>query len=130
MIPYLTKGDLTKLSLKKQKKICGCVILCNEFYNYSTDDDDFILCAGDSRQFAFELLEKLGLVTKKMAFPTSKWGWTTEQEEFVKRYLKDKNAYYNGKVKYGTYSLIGEMIGKSREQVKEKIKYLREAGRL
>jgi hypothetical protein len=130
LIPYLTKGDLTKLSLKKQKKICGCVTLCQEFYNFTTDDDDFILCAGDARQFAFELLEIMGLVTKKCAFPTSKWGWTTEQEEFVKKYLKDKNAYYNGKVKYGTYSLIAEMLGKTREQVKNKIQHMQKEGKL
>ncbi|CRK80331.1 hypothetical protein [Neobacillus massiliamazoniensis] len=130
MIPYITKGDLTKLSPKKQKKICGCVTLCTDFYTFTTDDEDFTLCAGDTRQLAFEILEKQGLVTQKLAFPTSKWGWTTDQEEFVKKYLKDKNAYYNGKIKYGTYSLIGEMLGKTRDQVKNKIQHMQKEGKL
>ena len=130
MIPYLMKGDLTKLPKNRQKKICGCPTLCTEFYTFSLENDDFMLCAGDTRQFAFEMMSELGLMTKKLAFPTSKWGWTTEQEEFVKKYLKDKSAYYNGKVKYGTYSLIGEMLGKSREQVKNKIQHMQKEGKI
>lgn len=129
MIPYITKGDLTKLPEKRQKKICGCNQRCREFFTFTTEDD-FILCANDTNQFGFEILEQLGLVTKKQAFPNSKYGWTTEQERFVIKYLKENNCYLGGKVKWGTYSLIGEMLGKTRDQVKDKINHLRKAGRL
>lgn len=129
MIPHITKGDLTQLPSKRQQKICGCKPKCNDFYTF-TNDEDFILCSGDARQFAFEIFNKLGLVTAKLAFPKSKWGWTTEQEQFIKSYLKDKAAYYNGKVKYGTYSLIAEMLGKTREQVKNKIQHMAKEGKL
>jgi hypothetical protein len=129
MIPYITKGDLTKLSPKKQKKLCGCTALCKEFYNFTTDEEDFTLCAGDARQLAFEIMYQQGLVSKKIAFPAST-GWTMEHEEFIKKYLKDKNAYSDGKIKYGTYSLIAEMLGKTREQVKKKVQRMQKVGKL
>jgi hypothetical protein len=130
MIPYITKGDLTKLSQKKQKKICGCPKLCTEFFNFATDEEDFTLCTGDARQLAFEIMYQQGLVSKKLAFPDSNSGWTMEHEEFIKKYLKDKNAYSDGKIKYGTYSLIAEMLGKTREQVKKKVQHMQKVGKL
>jgi len=130
LIPYISKGDLTKLGPKRQSKICGCNPKCKEFYTFSIDVEDFILCATDSRQFAFEVLESLGVVTSKLAFPHSLFGWTTEQERFIKEFLNDNSAYYNGKVKYGTYSLIAEMLGKTRGQVKSKIQHMQKEGKL
>ncbi|MCD4838149.1 hypothetical protein LRS37_04540 [Neobacillus sedimentimangrovi] len=130
MIPYITKGDLTKLTPKRQRKICGCNPLCQEFYTYQTDEDDFILCAGDTKQFALEIFNQLGLIDQNLAFPKTDYGWTDEQELLIQRYLKDKNAYYRGKVKYGTYSNLAQMLGKTREQVKNKIQHMRKEGKL
>jgi hypothetical protein len=131
MIPYTTKGDLTKLPNKRQKKVCGCTPRCKEFITITTEEEDLMICRTDAKEFAFELLEMLGLVTEKRAFPKSKRGWTTEQERFVIKYLKEENCINDkGKVKDGTYTLIGEMLSKSREQVKDKVGHLRKAGRL
>lgn len=131
MIPYLTKGDLTKLPRKRMKKVCGCSPACSEFIIIATEEEDLMLCRTDAKEFAFEMLEMLGFVTEKKAFPKSKRGWTTEQERFVIRYLKEEQCIReNGKVKDGTYSLIGEMLGKSREQIKDKVSHLRKAGRI
>jgi hypothetical protein len=131
MIPYLSKGDLSKLPKKRIKKVCGCSPTCTEFITITTEEEDLMLCRTDAKEFAFEMLELLGLVTEKRAFPKSKRGWTTEQERFVIKYLKEENCIQeNGKVKDGTYSLIGEMLEKSREQVKDKVNHLRKAGRI
>lgn len=130
MIPYITKGDLTKLHHNRQKIICGCEPKCTEFYTFSTEED-FILCTTDAKQFAFELLEELGIVTKKLAFPKSKYGWTMEQERFIQRYFKEEPIFReDGKIKYGTYSMLGEMLGKTREQVKNKIQSMQKEGKL
>jgi hypothetical protein len=131
LIPYLTKGDLTKLPTKRQKKVCGCSPPCTEFITIATEVEDIMLCHTDANEFAFEILELLGLVTEKRAFPKSKRGWTTEQERFVIKYLKEEHCYLDsGRMRDGTYSLIGEMLGKSREQIKDKVNHLRKAGRL
>jgi hypothetical protein len=129
LIPYIVKGDLTKLPKRRQKKICGCSLTCTEFYTFNTEDE-FILCAGDAKKFAFEILEQLGIISKTLAFPYSVSGWTTMQEHLIKKFLSDPNVYYNGKVKYGTYSRLGEMLGKSREQVKKKIQHMQKEGKL
>jgi hypothetical protein len=133
MIPFIQKGDLTKLPSKRRNNICGCQTSCREFFTFTTysDDSDFILCAGDAKQFGFEILEKAGVVTQSHAFPKSKRGWTTEQERFVIKYIKENHRIdENGRMKDGTYTLIGEMLGKTREQVKDKVNHLRRFGRV
>jgi hypothetical protein len=124
VIPYSAKGDLTRLPEKKQHKICGCEPRCKEFINLSTEKDDVMLCAKDAELFAFEILAHLEIVTRRMAFPKSKYGWTREQERFIIKYLEENP------VKYGTYTLIGEMLGKSRDVVKNKIQYMKREGQL
>jgi hypothetical protein len=131
MIPYITKGELEKLHVRRQKKICGCSPMCKEFINISTEKEDVMLCVTDAKQFSFEMLEQLGLVTQKHAFPQSKWGWTTEQERFLIKYLKEEDCLdEKGKVKFGTYALLGEMLSKTRSAVKDKANHLRKAGRI
>jgi hypothetical protein len=130
LIPYIQKGQLSLLPEKRKRKICSCPVLCEEFYTIAIESEDVVLCEREAKEFGFQLFEKLGIVTEKKAFTKSKCGWTTEQEAFIRRYLKDKNLYYNGKIKYGTYSLIGEMLGKSRYQVKDKIHHMQKEGKL
>lgn len=124
MIPYIQKGDLAKLHPNRQNKICICPEKCKHFYTFSDDKQDFILCESETKEFGFSILHELGLVTEKLAFPKSKYGWTTEQERFIKKYLSENP------VKYGTYSLLGEMLGKSRGQVKSKVQHMRKEGKL
>jgi hypothetical protein len=131
MIPYIQKGEMAKLHSKRQAALCGCQPRCRYFYTFTEHEHDWILCARDAQQFAFEILEQLDLVTKKLAFPKSKVGWTTEQEHFIIRYFQDEHCFEeNGKVKYGTYSLLGEMLGKTRDQVKLKIQHMSKEGKL
>jgi len=130
MIPVISKGYLTALSDKRQKKICKCSQMCEEFFTF-TSDEDFILCSSDAKEFAFRILELKGLVTQKHAFPKSKYGWTTEQERFVINYIqKEDRIDEKGKVKFGTYTMLGEMLGKTRAAIKDKVNHLRKAGRL
>ena len=97
---------------------------------FASRNEDFMLCQTDAQQFAFEILEQLGLVTKKQAFPKSQYGWTTEEERLWKKYIKEQNCFdEHGKVKFGTYTMLGEMLGKSREQVKHKIQHMRKEGK-
>lgn len=131
MIPYLTNGLLNRMPEKRRKKICECSTPCNEFITISTENEDVMLCAAKAKEFAFEILEKVGTVTKNLAFPPTKWGWTTEQERILIKFLKEESCYSeNGKVKYGTYKLLGELLGKSRSAINDKVKYLRRMGRL
>lgn len=131
MIPYIQKGEMAKLHIRRQAAICECQPRCSSFYTFTERDHDWILCSQDAQQFAFEILEQLELVTKKLAFPKSKVGWTTEQEQFIIRYFRTETCFdENKKVKYGTYSLLGEMLGKTRDQVKLKVQHMVKEGKL
>jgi hypothetical protein len=131
MIPYITKGELEKLHVRRQKKICGCSPMCKEFINISTEKEDVMLCVTDAKQFSFEMLEQLGLVTQKIAFPQSNGDGPQSRNVLLLKYLKEENCLdENGKVKFGTYALLGEMLGKTRSAVKDKVNHLRKAGRL
>lgn len=131
MIPYMVKGELYRLDPRRQKNVCTCKQRCEHFYTFTLRDTDFMLCAGDTEQFGFEILQEVGVLTKKLAFPKSKYGWTTEQERFIKNYFETERVYEpSGKVKYGLYSMLGEMLGKTREQVKNKIQHMQKEGKL
>jgi hypothetical protein len=130
MIPVISKGDLTQLSEKRQKKICSCNPVCKEFFIF-TSDEDFTLCGNDAREFAFRILEVKGIVTQKREFPKSQYGWTILQERFVINYFKEENCIdEDGRVIRGTYRLIGEMLGKTKAAVKDKVNHLRRSGRI
>lgn len=131
MIPYIHKGELFRLDPRRQKTVCACLEKCNYFYTFSFREQDFMLCEGDTKQFGFEILQEIGVLTKKLAFPQSKYGWTTEQERFIKNYFATESCYTEaGRVKYGLYNMLGEMLGKSREQVKNKIQHMQKEGKL
>lgn len=131
MVPYISKGDLTLLTPKRQKKICSCFKTCQHFYSIALDSDDIILCERDAKEFAFQMLEKTDLVNERREFIKSQFGWTEDQERFLIQYLQNPDCYDGkGKVRLKTYNIIGEQIGKSNKAIKGKVQYLRKVGRL
>lgn len=133
MIPYIQKGDLTALHGKRRKAICGCETQCKTFYTFTTDDEktDFMLCAGDARQFGFELLEMLGAVKSGLLFNGPNLAWSGEDERLIQKYFKENDCIdENGKVRYGINAALAGILGRNRSQVKQKVQRMRNEGKL
>jgi hypothetical protein len=117
--PIVNINRMTTLSSKGARKICECPKLCERFVSISSPDrygDSIIMCERDSKKYVSELKNALGL--------TSLGRWTTGQEATVIRHIKKHG------IKYGSYADIGKKVGKTREQVRDKVKCLRAAGRI
>ncbi|WLR53568.1 hypothetical protein LC048_13650 [Mesobacillus subterraneus] len=133
MIPFIQKGDLTKLSGKRRNSICGCETKCKVFFTFITDnnDSDYILCAGDAKQFGFEILEMIGAVKSGIMFIGPNRAWTGEEERLIENYFKEHDCFDdNGRVRHGINRGLAEVLGRTREQVKEKVKRMRKEGKL
>ncbi|MGM0807585.1 MAG: hypothetical protein ACQET8_23040 [Bacillota bacterium] len=119
MKPVVNINNMSQLSSKGAKKICECPKLCNRFVTISSPDrygESMVMCERDSKKYASELQNALGL--------THLGRWTTGQEQKVIKYIEKYG------VKYGTYAALGSDIGKTREQVRDKVYHLRKEGRL
>jgi hypothetical protein len=129
--PVVHKGEMEQLYPAMQGKICKCERRCRRYVSVNTDREGFMMCEMAAKEYAFEILHALDVVSEKKAFPQSVKGWTTEQERFIKKYITENNVIMpDGKLKYGTCSLLAEMLMKTRDQVKDKIRLMRREGKL
>lgn len=111
--------SITKTKSKRASK-CKCTIMCEEFYRVNGFD---VYCKGSLEQLAVNILNLVN-DTNISQGNRNKRGWTTKQEQQIIQFIER-----NG-VQFGTYRIIGEMIGKTREQVKAKVYKLEKEGRL
>lgn len=133
MIPYIQKGDLTALPGKRRNAICRCEKRCTEFYTFTTvaKNTDFILCAGDARQFGFEILEMQGAVKSGIMFIGPNRAWTGEEERIIEKYFIENDCIDDkGRVRNGINTGLAEVLGRTRQQVKEKVKRMRKEGKI
>lgn len=132
-IPFIAKGDLTKVPGKRRNVICGCENRCTEFYTFTTlkEGSDFMMCAGDAKQFGFEILEMIGAVKSGIMFIGPNRAWTGEEERIIEKYFKEHDCIdENGRVRHGINVGLAEVLGRNRQQVKEKVKRMRKVGRI
>lgn len=115
---HIPKLELTELETKQRK--CKCLPRCEEYFNVDGFD---IYCKGTLEQFAVSILNQVNGTNIAQGNLNNR-GWTTRQEQQIIKYVES-----NG-VKFGTYRIIGEMIGKPREAVKRKVYDLEKQGRL
>lgn len=116
-IPEITPYDASSVTRNSK---CKCTKRCTEFYRVNGFD---VYCKGTLEQLALNILN----VTKGKDFMRGSYnnrGWTVAQEQKLIDYI-EKNG-----VRYGTYRLIGELIGKDRKAVRAKVEHLEKQGRL
>lgn len=105
---------------RKYAKKCNCSNRCDKFYRVNGFD---VYCKGVLEQLSINILNMVN-GTKIAQGNRNNRGWTTKQEQQIIQFIEQ-----NG-VRFGTYRIIGEMIGKPRESVKRKVYMLEKEGRL
>lgn len=103
---------------QRHKRKCDCSKVCTEYFKLDGID---VYCKGKLEQFAIDILNKINHTNITQGNKNQR-GWTTKQESMIIDYLT-KNG-----VEFGTYRIIGEMIGKPRESVKRKVYNLQKRG--
>lgn len=116
-IPEITPYEAKSVTRNKK---CKCTERCTEFFRIDGFD---VYCKGALEQLAINILNQVnGTNISQGNF--SNRHWTTKQVEQLTEFI-EKNG-----VRYGTYRIIGEMIGKPREAVKHKVQELEKKGLL
>lgn len=103
---------------QRHKRQCDCAVKCTDFYRVNGFD---VYCKGKLEQLAIDILNKINGTNIAQGNKNNR-GWTLKQESMIIDYLT-KNG-----VEFGTYRIIGEMIGKPRESVKRKVYNLQKRG--
>ena len=102
------------------RRTCDCKPKCKEFYKINGFD---VYCKKSLENLAFDILNKLNGTTIMQGNYTNN-GWTTRMERELINYINTQG------VQNGTYAKLGVMLGKSRQQVKNKVYQLEKQGRL
>lgn len=123
MIPIVNVGNIADLGEKQGKRICSCRKMCKHFLTITTYKDGLMLCEDDARKFAFEILKNARSVRVEGDLISVRREWTVQEEQ----YLLDKVE--NG-VKRGMIQETANALGMTRQQVKNKIQYLRDIGKI
>ncbi|KGR74879.1 hypothetical protein [Ureibacillus sinduriensis] len=111
--------EIVEIETSKSKR-CKCNPKCQEFYRVNGIDT---YCKKQLEQLAINILNTVnGTMIAQKNYNNR--GWTTLQERAIIDFV-EKNG-----VQFGTYRIIGEMIGKPRTAVKRKVYQLEEQGRL
>lgn len=116
MKPTLFLGDLTKLTTKKQKHVCKCKPMC-EVFIIEVGNEDFFLCKTEALEHVKDIQRLIG----GFKFPKE---WTSEDEEKVINYMKTH------KRRAGSISRLATLMGATENQMRHKIKQLRDEGKL
>lgn len=119
----IVKRDASEFTAGRRAAICNCEVPCKVFVSY-IGDEMLTVCETGAKVVAFDTLELLGVMKESWTHMSKLGEWTTKQEEEIIQYIKA-----NG-IKYGTYRLLGERFGKTRDQVKHKVQHMRKVGRL
>lgn len=82
-----------------------------------------VYCRGGLEQLSIDILNKINGTNIAQGNKNNR-GWTTKQEKEIIKYIEQ-----NG-VQFGTYRILGEMLGKPREAVKRRVYVLEKEGRL
>jgi hypothetical protein len=100
-------------------KFCKCDPRCSHYIEI-----DYIgrLCETQAMDFAIKVINLAKGTNLSKGTYTN--GWTTKQETYLKEWVENKG------VKYGDYSAIGAIIGKTGNQVRRKVQRLEQVGRI
>lgn len=99
---------------------CKCKPKCENYI-----DIEYIgrYCENEATELAVKLINLAKGVNVSQDKYTQR-GWTTRQEKVLTDWVTNKG------INYGDYRIIGELINKSRGQVKNKVQHMRKEGKL
>lgn len=114
---------IANLSESSQNLICSCESKCKY---YVSIDDYGRFCEYDAKQIALSIISLVVLRSNRVVLKHKRREWTFKEDE----YLIDWYKVRKGKAKYGDLRLLAELLERSYESVKWRIKYLRKKGEL
>jgi hypothetical protein len=115
---------MQEISPIMQRNVCSHNPKCSRAFIVNTHNDGFMVCENDMKDTVYETMKLLGMVPENYTLPKNDTGWTIRQEKLLADYINE-----NG-VQYGAYSIIGELVGKTRRQVKDKVHRMKRDGKL
>lgn len=128
MIPAVLKGNMNQLTESAQKRICKHKPMCKHFVSIDRYDSGFMLCGQDAEKFFVGGLKQLGLA---IGSPTvRRTTCTIAEEEKIISMVKEIGCYGRGHLKKGTFQIIADELGMSRNQIRHTVDRLRKEGRL
>lgn len=125
MRPLLTYRPLKDFPRKRREELCLCGVPCTNVVLIVQNDFTYQVCEKGTAEFGYQLLKLAGQISN----PTSYSGgavWTISEIMELKDYVKG----FPGKLPYGALRAFAEHTGKTREQVKAKVTYLKHLGEL
>lgn len=118
--PIVYVRPMNELSAYKRKKICEHDKQCDKFLVINTLNEGMTLCEKDALVFANNIFANLHVMPEVKLKQAR--GFTQEQTEELIQYIR------NNDIRHGTYVLLAEKFGKTRDQVKSYVWYLRSKG--
>lgn len=118
---FLNTIDYSNLTRTQINKSCKCTPKCKTYIELESINK--ILCEKRATELSINLINKV----KGVKLVNSRYaarGWTVKQMNVVIDWIT-KNG-----VNHGDYSLLAEMLGKTRQQVKNKVYYMEKQGLL
>jgi hypothetical protein len=125
MKPLVTFRPLHEFNPKRQRAICKCPKLCTYAVLIIQDEFTYQVCEKGTTEFAHELLRVVG-AELSVPTPPKPRKWTPME---ISR-LKDYVLSFGDAVPQGAYSMIAKQMNKTRQQVKDKVQYLRSKNEL
>jgi len=102
-----------------KEKVCRCEPKCEKFIRIERDDSVIRLCEQDAKSHAYDILETLGYIQRKQIRNVKPW--TSKQEQVLIKWAEKG-------FQFGDMRVIGDLLGKTREQVKKKVVHMRKLG--
>lgn len=124
MKPIITYRLLNDFPAGRRKQLCQCEHTCENVILIVQDEFTYQVCEKSAAEFSFEILQTLGRITKPLM--TSRSKWSVEDTLALRDYILG----FEGEVPHGALRKFAELKGKSRDQVKSKISYLKRTGML
>lgn len=125
MHPLITVRKLSEYPKRRREELCTCKVPCTRVLMMVQDSSVITLCEKASTEFGYVIHQVVGSIIK----PTKYSGaiWSDLQILELKNYVK---SFGNNKLPHGALRHFANEHGKTREQVKQKVTYLKSIGEL
>lgn len=126
MLPITTSRKISDFQHRRRKELCECRVPCDSILMFVHGESVIELCEKEASIFCYGVLQQVGTIVKKNKYRGNIW--TDVQIIELKNYV---NSFPKGqKLPYGALSHFAKANDKTREQVKQKITYLKTIGEL
>lgn len=119
MKPMIQVRTMNELSKVKSRKICEHTPSCDKFLLINTLSDGLTMCHKDAMEYGYAILDELSILPKVAHNCVS---WNPDKTLALIDYIR------NHGIKRGTYAKLASELGVTRQQIKDKVRYLRTKG--